>query len=367
MNHSLQNASFFYAHRLNTLFWHDLDKPEYWGFAKNQVTPFTLTSGEESLYAWHVLPLRSFLGHEDRLQSGPGGHCSDITTAESFKILKEDAEAQLVISFHGNAGHIAQGLRTEHFHTLTDTSTIHILSLDYRGYGKSTGSPSELGLIQDGVAMVDWAINAAGVSPDRIVILGQSLGTAVTAGVVEDFAARGVEFAGVILIAGFSNVPTLLSSYKGAGFIPVLSPLRPFPPLLRFFQGFIVDKWQSASRLAEIVRLTRTRLRLTLIHAKDDLEIPCHESDALFKFAANATVDQGWDDDEAFLSWKKQRTTHYKDESFVSIVTAEPNIVIRQELVPRGGHNGIMLSAAVPLAVMRAFADKPKVLIPVEQ
>lgn len=64
----------------------------------NQVTPFTLTSGSESLYAWHVLPVRSVLQHEDRLQGTPIGHSDDITEAESFKILKEDPDAQLIIS-----------------------------------------------------------------------------------------------------------------------------------------------------------------------------------------------------------------------------------------------------------------------------
>ena len=73
-----------------------------------------------------------------------------------------------------------------------------MLSVDYRGYGKSTGSPSEAGLIQDGIATVDWAMSVAGVASERIVVVGQSLGTAVTSGVVEHFAARDVEFAGVI-------------------------------------------------------------------------------------------------------------------------------------------------------------------------
>ncbi|KAI0409803.1 Alpha/Beta hydrolase protein [Xylaria palmicola] len=353
---------FFYAHRINTLFWHDVDKPEYWGFGRNQVTPFSLASGNETLYAWHILPLKAVLKHEERLQSSPVGYADSITETESFKILKNDPDAQLVISFHGNAGHIAQGLRTGHFHTLTDTSSFHILSIDYRGYGKSTGSPSEAGLIEDGVALVDWAMNVAGVSPDRIVVMGQSLGTAVTAAVVEHFISRGIEFAGAVLIAGFSNVPTLLSSYRGAGFIPVLSPLRPIPPLLRLFQGFVVDKWESASRLAEVVRLTQRRLRLTLIHARDDWDIPCHESDTLFQYAAKATMSQALDDGE-FLSWKKQRSTRFDDGTFISIVTAEPDITIRQELIPYGGHNGVMLSSAVPLAVMRAFSAEVDSLI----
>ncbi|KAI2638350.1 Glycylpeptide N-tetradecanoyltransferase [Xylaria nigripes] len=318
---------FFYAHRINTLFWHDLDIPEYWGFARNQVTPFTLTSGDESLYAWHVLPLRLVLEHQEKLSASSAGFSHNITATES----------------------------TEHLHTLTDTSNFHVLSIDYRGYGRSTGIPSEAGLIQDGVAVVNWAMNVAQVPSNRIVILGHSLGTAVTSGVIEHFASRQVEFAGVILIAGFSNVPTLLRSYKGAGFIPVLSPLRPFPPVLRFFQSFIVDKWDSASRLAKAVTLTRSSLRLTIIHAKNDLEIPWHESDALFKSAANATIKQVLDD-EAFESWKRQRSIYYPDNTFTSIVTAKPDIIIRQELIPYGGHNNIISSSPVALAVMRMFS-----------
>lgn len=92
----------------------------------------------------------------------------------------------------------AQLLTPWGYSTLTDTSGFHVLSVDYRGYGKSTGSPSEAGLIQDGIATVDWAMSVAGVASERIVVVGQSLGTAVTSGVVEHFAARDVEFAGVI-------------------------------------------------------------------------------------------------------------------------------------------------------------------------
>ncbi|KAJ8125586.1 hypothetical protein O1611_g8051 [Lasiodiplodia mahajangana] len=329
---------------------------------RNQVTPFTLPSGKESLYAWHILPLKYVLKHEDRLQDQPSGYSDNIATTESFKVLKDDPDARLIISFHGNAGHIAQNLRTEHIHTLTDTSSFHVLTIDYRGYGKSTGFPSEDGLIRDGVAALDWAMNVAGVPSDRIIIMGHSLGTAVASGVAQQCAMRGIEFAGVILIAGFSNVPTLLSTYSGAGFIPVFSPFRPIPPLLRFFQSFIVDKWDSANRLADVVRLTRKRLRLTMIHAKNDLEIPCHESDALFKSAASATIDQVLDD-EAFLSWKKQRTTEFDDGTFISTVMAEPDIIIRQELVAFGGHNSVIVSSAVALAAMRTFSLNSNTLI----
>ncbi|KAK8121727.1 hypothetical protein PG984_010397 [Apiospora sp. TS-2023a] len=321
---------FLYAHKLNTLFWHDIDKPQYWGFARNQVTPFPIqTSDGETLYAWHILPLQAYLKNEDKLQAQPAGFVEDVTSTESFRMLREDPDARLVVYFHGNAGHIAQAIRPDSYHTLTDTSNYH-------------------GVINDGVAAVDWAMKVAKVPSSQIVVIGQSLGTAVTSGVTEHFAMQGVEFAGVILAAGFSNLPTLLSRYSAAGFIPVLSP------------GFVVDKWKSDERLATLVGLTRNRLRLTLIHAKNDVEIPCSESDTLFRSAAGSAI--GTDlDDEDFAKWKEERTVVRDDGTFVAIVESkQPDIIIREELVPYGGHNDVMLSSPVALAVMRSFGVDSK-------
>lgn len=53
----------------------------------------------------------------------------------------------------------------------------------YRGFGHSTGNPTETGLIVDGVALVSWIMSVTKIPPERIVILGHSLGTAVSAGV----------------------------------------------------------------------------------------------------------------------------------------------------------------------------------------
>lgn len=227
------------------------------------------------------------------------------------------------------------------YHTLTDTSTYHVLAIDYRGFGKSTGMPSEAGLINDGVAAVEWAMNVAKVPSERIVIMGQSLGTAVTSAVAEHFAMQNTEFAGVILVAGFTNLPTLLAGYTAGGIVPVLSPFRPVPPLLHFVQRFIVDKWKSADRLATVVGLARTRLRLTIIHAKDDAEIPCSESDGLFRSAASSLI--GTDlDEEDFAEWKKERTIVRADGTFVVVAKGERNIVIREELVPYGGRTKVL-------------------------
>lgn len=237
-----------------------------------------------------------------------------------------------------NAGHIAQVIRPDAYHTLTDTSTYFLLAIDYRGFGKSTGRPTEAGLIRDGVAAVDWAMQSARIDPSRVVIIGQSLGTAVASGVAEHFATKGVEFAGVILVAGFSSLPVMLGSYAAGGIIPVLSPFRVMPPLLRLFQSFIVDKWESAQRLANLVAATQTRLRLVLVHAKDDAEIPCHESDVLFESAARATIEGAETlDSDGFRAWKMARTQHRDRGTFVTVATGDRDIMIREEVVPYGG------------------------------
>ncbi|VUC35805.1 unnamed protein product [Clonostachys rosea] len=345
---------FLYAHKVNTLSWTDVNEPERWGFARNQVTPFKLnTSDGERLYAWHLLPLPLYLQNEASLAAQTPGLADDVTTTESFRLLKHDPEARLVLHFHGNAGHIAQAFRPFSYHTLTDTSSYHVLAVDYRGFGHSTGVPSESGLIEDGSALVEWAINVAGVPPERIVLLGQSLGTAVVSGVAERYALKGVEFAGIVLVAGFSDLTSMLSEYRIHGLVPVLAPFRKWPPLLRLLEKSVVDKWHSADRLSTIVQSTKSRLRLNLVHSFDDPDIPWTEDNKLFKAAVQGK--EKITNDAEFEAWKLERTNQITPNAFRTTWKASPNIIVHQELFPYGGHNNIMGSAPVTLAIMRSF------------
>lgn len=175
-------------------------------------------------------------------------------------------------------------------------------------------------------------MKVAGVSPSRIVLLGHSLGTAVTAGVAERYISHGVEFAGVILISGFSDYAKMLSEYRFGVIPPVLAPLRVWPALHRFVSGRIVDKWQSDVRVASLVKGTTGRLRLSFVHAKNDYNVPCTEDDKLFRAATREVVS-----DEEFDAWKEERTVHKGKGAFVTTWTGEPDIVVRQELFPHGG------------------------------
>ncbi|PFH58108.1 hypothetical protein XA68_14133 [Ophiocordyceps unilateralis] len=343
-----------YAHKINDLFWTDLNGPEAWGFASNQVTPFTIATPDgESVYAWHITPLPLYLKNEVRLTAQPSGLSPNFTNTESFRLLREDPNARLILYFHGTAGHIAQAVRPDSYHALTDTSSYHVVSIDYRGYGHSTGAPTEDGLIQDATALVDWALRVAGISPNRVVLLGHSLGTAVVSGVAEQYARKGIEFAGIVLVAGFSDLGSLIGGYRIGGLLPLLGPFAAWPALVRRLERFVVDRWHSSNRLASIVRHTKTRLRLNLIHARNDRDIPCSEGDKLFRAAANETV--GIIDEAEFAAWKEQRTIRKRKDAFVTTWTSDPDIIVRQELFPYGAHDPIMSYAPVAMAIMRSF------------
>ncbi|SPQ24590.1 f0ecaa5f-2b09-4c8b-8d2c-b1ecef185439 [Thermothielavioides terrestris] len=257
---------FLYAHKIHTLWWGDINEPEQWGFAKNQVTPFHITTADNlTLYAWHILPMTLYAQHESKLVSQPTGFCPDITATENFRLLRDDPTAKLIISFHGNAAQLTQGQRPAHYHSLTALhSPYHLLAIDYRGFGLSTGRPTERGLALDAHAAVAWATRVAGVPPERIVLVGHSLGTAVVAAASELLSLRGgdgdgdgdgdgpVDFAGVVLVAGFSSLPEMLSGYAIAGWLPVLWPARWWPWLERVLMERVVDKWDSAGRWREI-------------------------------------------------------------------------------------------------------------------
>lgn len=261
-----------------------------------------------------------------------------ITNSHSPRCKFNPCHWRFVAHTSQNAGHIAQGIRPDSYRTLTDTSSFHVIAIDYRGYGHSTGAPTEQGLIADATALVDWVIKKAGVSPDRIILLGQSLGTAVVSGVAERYIYEGVEFAGVILVAGFSNLATMLSGYRIGGVVPALGPFATMPWFVRMLERRVVDKWHSAERVANIVQHTQNRLRLNFIHAKNDKDIPWKEDNKLFRAAVSATfATMDGIEESQFEQLKEGKTVHKGKDAFVATWKADKDIVIRQELYPYGG------------------------------
>ncbi len=115
------------------------------------------------------------------------------------------AGAPAVLLCHGNAGNISHRLQwLELFHDLG----LSVLLFDYRGYGRSSGAPSERGTYLDAQAAWDYLTKRVGLAPGRIVVVGESLGGPIAAHL-----AKHVSPGAVILVSTFTAAPDLASEF----------------------------------------------------------------------------------------------------------------------------------------------------------
>jgi fermentation-respiration switch protein FrsA (DUF1100 family) len=151
-----------------------------------------------------------------------------------------------LLYFHGNAGNASH--RLERARILVESLGLDVALVDYRGYGRSTGRPSEEGLYADGEAI--WQAAAArGFAPERIVLFGESLGCAVA---IETAIRRRP--AAVILETPFASIAAMARRYY------------PFIPAF-----LIPTKYDNEAKIARLAMP-----KLIVAAEKDDVVPPEH-------------------------------------------------------------------------------------------
>jgi len=161
--------------------------------------------------------------------------------------------------FHGNAGSVAH--RWGDFLTFVRDLRLRVLIVDYRGYGRSEGSPGEAGLYLDARAALDF-LGTRGVASKDVFVLGRSLGGAVA---VELATERPLK--GLILESTFTSAPAMGRS------------MLPFYPV----------SWFMRSRFDSETRIARLELPILLFHGRRDRIVPFKHGERL---AAAATKEQ---------------------------------------------------------------------------
>ncbi len=114
--------------------------------------------------------------------------------------LERERPRAVVLYLHGNGGNVTH--RAHLLRTLHDRLDVSVLVLDYRGYGRSEGSPNEAGVLADARAARAWLAERTGLAPSEIVLWGHSLGGAVA---VDLAAAEGAK--ALVLECTFSSAP----------------------------------------------------------------------------------------------------------------------------------------------------------------
>ena len=156
---------------------------------------------------------------------------------------------------HGNAGHIAAR------YDIIDLFTripVNVLIIDYRGYGRSEGQPTEAGVYLDAAAAWRYLTEDCGITGDRIVIFGKSLG----GGPATELASK-VEAAGLILQSTFTSIPDLANA------------CYPFIP-----------KFVVRSRMSSIDKIGTIDYPKMIIHSPADEIIPYRMGRRLFDAAS---------------------------------------------------------------------------------
>ena len=189
----------------------------------------------------------------------PGVEEAALTAADGEKLIAwvvppRDGKPVLLF-FHGNAGNFGRPIRQARFRALTEDGT-GLFAVNYRGYGGSTGSPTEDGLAQD--ARAAYAAAVARFGAERLVGYGESLGT----GVVLKLAAEA-PLEAVILEAPYLSTAA------------VAQQLYPYIPV-----GLVMhDQFHSDQVIGKV------KAPLLILHGQRDGVIPFSQGEALFGLA----------------------------------------------------------------------------------
>ena len=159
--------------------------------------------------------------------------------------IPNDVAKFTFLAFHGNAGNVAD--RATVYEFLRDTPA-NVLALEYRGYGRSDGKPSERGVYRDAEAAYLYLVKTKGRDPKTIVSFGQSLGTAVASHV-----AAHHEVGGVVLEAPFLSASRVARKFYW--FLPGIGLL-------------LRSQFDTEKRLKEI------NAPILILHCKQDPVLP---------------------------------------------------------------------------------------------
>jgi len=174
--------------------------------------------------------------------------------------LANSASPKVLLWFHGNAENIGMGL--EQMKAFSHLGT-NIFAIDYRGYGKSEGSPNEAGVYRDGEAAFRYLTEKRNFEPRHIYVYGHSLGGAVATEV-----AFRHPCGGLIVESSFTSMRDMARRVLK---IPLM-------------------EYVTHSRFDSIGKMPRVQAPVMIIHGTDDKLIPFSMGQRLYEAAREPKV-----------------------------------------------------------------------------
>jgi uncharacterized protein len=182
-----------------------------------------------------------------------------ISASDGIKLngyfLRAPDSPMVLLWFHGNAENIGMGL--EHMSAQAPLG-VNVFELDYRGYGRSEGSPDEVGVYRDAEAAYSYLTEGRHFDPQKIFIYGHSLGGAVAVNL-----ASSHECGGLIVESSFTSVPEMA----------------------RHIYRFPMAERIPKSRFDSLGTIARVKVPVLIIHGTRDQVIPFEMGRRLYEAA----------------------------------------------------------------------------------
>lgn len=179
----------------------------------------------------------------------------DGVTLHAWYVAPTPSVEWTVLHCHGNAGSIED--RLDAVKALHDRG-LGVLFFDYRGFGSSSGKPTEEGTYADAAAAWRFLVEQRGLQVNRIAVMGESLGGAVAIDL-----ARKVKPGALIVESTFASSPDM-----AAGMFP-----------------FLPARWLCRFQYNSFAKISSLSCPLLLAHGRDDEMIPYAQGRALYDAA----------------------------------------------------------------------------------
>ncbi|XP_048218314.1 protein ABHD12B [Perognathus longimembris pacificus] len=182
----------------------------------------------------------------------------------------------IIVYLHGSAEHRGAPHRIKLIEVLSDGG-FHVLSVDYRGFGDSTGKPTEEGLTLDAICVYEWTKARSGATP--VCLWGHSMGTGVATNAAKVLEEKGCPVDAIVLEAPFTNMWVASINH------PLLKICQILPRCL----GTLMD----AMKQDKIVFPNDENVKclsspLLILHGEDDRTVPMKYGKQLYEIAHQA-------------------------------------------------------------------------------